>query len=153
MVDQSGVSCICGQSTGKDGRMAYTDDEKAQMRNAAFGAVFLVSKAEPGMIDMVKESFAASKAMTKATGEMQGVFKSGGMPKIPKGDPSSTEQSVLAGLSSSVQMISTKAPQDVDAYRHVVLDACTSAAEAGGGGVSGTETQMLSKVMSALGMS
>jgi hypothetical protein len=132
--------------------MPYTDDEKQQMRNAAFGAVFLVSKAEPGMIDMVKESFAASKAMTKATGDMQAVFKGGGMPKMPKGDPSQMEQTVLSGLSSSVAAISAKSPQDVDAYRHVVLDACTSAAEAAGGGVNPNETQVLSKVMSALGM-
>jgi hypothetical protein len=133
--------------------MTYTDDEKAQLRNAAFGAVFLVSNAEPGMIDMVKESFAASKAMTKATGEMQGILRKGGLPKIPKGDPTALEQSVLTGLSSSVQMISTKQPQDLEPYRHVVLDACTSAAEAAGGGVGDDETRMLSKVMSALGVS
>lgn len=131
----------------------YTDDEKKQMRTAAFGAVFLVSQADPGMIDMIKESFAASKAINKATGDMQAVFKGGGMPKMPKGSPAEMEQAILAGLQSSVAAISSKEPADLDAYRHVVLDACTSAAEAAGGGVNPDETAALSKVMGALGMS
>jgi len=48
----------------------YTDSEKQSLRNAAYGAVFLVSNAEPGMLDMVKESFAASKSFAKASGDM-----------------------------------------------------------------------------------
>ena len=131
----------------------YTDDEKQQMRTAAFGAVFLVTKADPGMLDMVKESFAASKAMTKATGDMQAIFKSAGLPEMPKGNGPELEQSVLLGLQSSVAAITAKKPADLDDYRHVVLDACTSAAEAAGGGVSAAETAELSKVRGALGMS
>jgi hypothetical protein len=130
----------------------YTDVEKQQMRNAAFGAVFLVSQADPGMFDMIKESFAASKALSKAPGEMQAVFKGMSMPKVPKGDPSQVESAVLADLSSSIATISAKDPAQLDAYRQTVLEACTSAAEAGGGGVDPNETAVLSKVMSALGI-
>jgi hypothetical protein len=130
----------------------YTDAEKQQMRTAAFGAVFLVSQADPGMLDMVKESFAASKAMSKATGDMQSVFRGGGLPKMPKGNKSEMEQSVLSALQSSVAAISAKQPADLDPYRRVVLDACTSAAETAGGGVSPAETTALSKVKGALGM-
>jgi hypothetical protein len=131
----------------------YTDDEKKQMRNAAFGAVFLVTRADPGMFDMIKESFAASKALAKAPGEMQAVFKGGGMPKMAKGDASQIEVSILSELSTSAEVISAKDPAQLDAYRQTVLDACASAAEAAGGGVNPAETAMLSKVMIALGMS
>jgi hypothetical protein len=130
----------------------YTDPEKQQMRSAAFGAVFLVSQADPGMFDMIKESFAASKALAKAPGEMQAVFKGMSVPKMPKGDPSQIEAAVLSDLSSSVATISAKDPAQLNAYRQTVLDACTSAAEAAGGGVDPNETQVLSKVMSALGI-
>jgi hypothetical protein len=133
-------------------RESFTDAEKRQMRTAAFGAVFLVSNADPGMFDMIKESFAASKAFAKAPPEMQAIFKGGGMPKMPKGDASQIERQVLAGLSSSVAVISAKDPGDLNAYRHTVLDACTSAAETAGGGVAPAETEALGKVMSALGM-
>ena len=131
----------------------YTDDEKQQMRSAAFGAVFLVSKADPGMFDTIKESFAASKAIAKAPADMQAIFKGGGIPKMPKGNASDMESAILTGLQSSVAAISAKQPADLDSYRHVVLDACTSAAETAGGGVSPTETAALSKIMGALGMS
>jgi hypothetical protein len=129
----------------------YTDDELQKMRSGAFGAVFLVSKADPGMFDMIKESFAASKALAKAPGDMQSVFK--GMPKLPKGDASQMEGTVLSDLSSSVAVISAKDPEQLNAYRQTVLDACTSAAEAAGGGVNPAETATLSKVMTALGLS
>jgi len=128
----------------------YTDAEKQSMRSAAFGAVFLVSQADPGMIDMIKESFAASKSFAKASGDIQGVFRGMSVPKIPKGNPGEIETGVLSQLSSSVETLQTRAPADVDAYRHIVLDACTSAAEAAKG-VSAPETEMLSKVMKALG--
>jgi hypothetical protein len=129
----------------------YTDDELQKMRSGAFGAVFLVSKADPGMFDMIKESFAASKALAKAPGDMQSVFK--GMPKLPKGDAAQMEGTVLSDLSSSVAAISAKDPEQLNAYRQTVLDACTSAAEAAGGGVNPAETATLSKVMTALGLS
>ncbi len=131
----------------------FTDEEKQQMRTAAFGAVFLVSQADPGMFDMIKESFAASKSLAKAPGSMQAVFKGGGLPKMPKGDAAQIEQQVLAQLSSSVAVISAKDPGDLNAYRQTVLDACTSAAETAGGGVQPAETAVLGKVMTALGMS
>jgi len=130
----------------------FTDEEKKQMRTAAFGAVFLVSQADPGMFDMIKETLAASKSLAKAPPEMQSIFKGGGLPKVPKGDAAQIEQEVLAQLSSSVAVISAKDPADLEAYRHTVLDACTSAAESAGGGVQPSETAALGKVMSALGM-
>jgi hypothetical protein len=128
----------------------YSDSEKQQLRNAAFGAVFLVSQADPGMIDMIKESFAASKSFAKASGDLQGVFRGMSMPKIPKGNPQDIETGVLSQLSSSVAAIQAKSPPDVQPYQHIVLDACTNAAEAAKG-VTAPETEMLSKVMRALG--
>lgn len=128
----------------------YTDSEKQQLRSAAFGAVFLVSRAEPGALDMIKESMAASKSFAQASGDLQGVFRGMSMPKIPKGSPADIEAGVLSQLSNSVATIGAKAPQDVDPYRRIVLDACNSAAGAAKG-VSASESEMLAKVMQALG--
>jgi hypothetical protein len=133
-----------------DGMTDLTDTDKQQLRSAALGAVFLVSHAEPGMIDMIKESFAASKSFAKASGDMQGVFRGLRMQSIPKGSPAEVEAGVLAQLSTSVAALQARSPKDVDAYRHIVLDACTSAAEAAKN-VSPTEAATLSKVMKALG--
>jgi len=128
----------------------YTEPEKQLLRGAAFGAVFLVANAEPGMMDMIKESFAASKSFAGASGDMQGIFRGMSMPKMPKGGSGQMEAGVLADLSTSVQTVARKAPEDVEAYRHIVLDACTNCAQAAGGGVSAPETEMLGKVNTAL---
>ncbi len=40
----------------------YSDQERKTLRTAAFGAIYLVSSAEPGLMDMVKETVAGSKA-------------------------------------------------------------------------------------------
>lgn len=128
----------------------YSDSEKQTLRNAAYGAVFLVSNAEPGMFDMIKESFAASKSFAQASGDMQGVFRGMSMPSIPKGNPADLEPGVLSELSNSVKTLEQKAPDDADAYRHIVIDACTNAAQAAKG-VSAAETEMLGKVTAALG--
>jgi len=128
----------------------YTDSEKQMLRGAAFGAVFLVSNAEPGMFDMIKESFAASKSFASASGDMQGIFRGMGMPKPTKGNPQEIEANVLSDLSSSVKTLEQKDPGDADAYRHIVIDACTNAAQAVRG-ISAPETEMLGKVTAALG--
>ena len=128
----------------------YTDSEKQQLRSAAFGAVFLVSRAEPGMMDMIKESMAASKSFAQASGDLQSVFRGMSMPKIPKGNPSDVEAGVLSQLTNSVATIEAKAPQDVDPYRRIVLDACNNAAQAAKG-VTAPESDMLAKVMQAMG--
>jgi hypothetical protein len=130
----------------------FTDDEKKQLRTAAFGAVFLVSQADPGMFDTIKESFAASKSFAQASGDLQDVFRGMSMPSVPKGSKDQVEQSILGDLSASVATLQTKSPQELEAYRHVVLDACASAAKAAKG-VSPGETAALSKVTSALGAS
>jgi hypothetical protein len=128
----------------------FTDEEKSTMRNAAFGAVFLVSRADPGMLDMIKESFAASKSFATASGDLQGVFRGMSMPQMPKGSPQELEADVLSELSASVSTLQSKSPSDVEPYRHLVLDACTNAAEAAKG-VSAKESEALSKVRGALG--
>jgi len=45
--------------------MSLSDEEKTTVRNAAFGAVYLVSNADPGVFSMIKESFAASAALAR----------------------------------------------------------------------------------------
>ncbi len=128
----------------------YTDTEKQTLRSAAYGAVFLVSKAEPGALDMIKESIAASKSFARAGGDMQDVFRGMSMPKMPKGSQKDIEAGVLSELSTSVKTLEQKAPSDVDAYRQIVIDACTNAAQATKG-VTAPETEILGKVKQALG--
>jgi len=128
----------------------YTDQERQTLRTAAFGAVFLVSNADPGFFDMVKESFAGSKALAGTTPELRDLLKSGGIPQIPKGSPTEVESNVLSALQDSTSILQAKNPAELDAFRTAVVTACDRVANAAGG-VHEAETAAVGKVKAALG--
>jgi hypothetical protein len=129
----------------------YSDQERQTLRSAAFGAVFLVSHAEPGMFDAVKESFAGSKAFAAASPELRDVLKKGGIPKIPGGSPTDIESGVLAALTESKQILEGKGQSELDGFRTVVTNAVEQAAAAADD-VSPREVAAISKVKTALGV-
>ena len=49
----------------------YSDNERDTVRSAAFGAMLLVSKADPGFFATFKESMAGSKVLAKASPELR----------------------------------------------------------------------------------
>lgn len=128
----------------------YTDEEKATLRNAAFGAMMLVSAADPGFFAMFKESMAGAKALASAPPELRDLLKGGGMPSVPKGDRAQVEADVLQQVQQAVQILQAKAPQDLESYRAVVVAACDHVAEASEG-VAASETAAIAKVKAAIG--
>ena len=131
---------------------AYSDEERDTVRSAAFGAVALVSKADPGFFAMFKESMAGSKAFTTASPELQELLKSGGMPNLPKGSSDEIDKSILSSVERAVAILQAKGPDEVEGFRAVVVDACNKVAEASKG-VAPAETEAIGKVKSALGVS
>jgi hypothetical protein len=137
---------------GQDRAMTeYTEQEKRTMRTGVFGAVALVSNAEPGMLDMFKEGIAGVKALNATSPELRDVLK-GGIPQFPK-SPSELESAVLNDLAQSTRILQEKSPAELDGFRDLVVSACDKAAAAGGGGVQGSEAAEIGKVKQALGMS
>jgi len=129
----------------------YTDQERDTIRNAAFGALTLVSAADPGFLSMFKESMAGAKALAAAPANLQDVLKSGGMPPIPKGSQEEIKASVLAALKQSKDIIMAKAPQDLQPFQAVIAEAINQVATAHEG-ISGTERQVIDEVRAAVGM-
>ncbi len=127
----------------------YTDQERQTLRTAAFGAVYMVSSAEPGFFDMVKESFAGSKAFAKSP-ELRDILRSGGMPQMPSGSPDEIEQNVLSALTESQQILGAKGPEELDGFRSALSDAVDQVANAAGG-TSEREVEALDKVKTAIG--
>jgi hypothetical protein len=128
----------------------YTDQERQTIRTAAFGAVYMVSSAEPGFFDTVKESFAGSKAFAQST-ELRDILRSGGLPKMPKGSPQEIEQGVLSALSESQQILASKGPDDLKGFQTAVSNAVDEVAKAAGGGASPVEAEAVGKVKAAIG--
>lgn len=130
----------------------YTDQERQTLRTAAFGAVYLVSSAEPGMLDMLKESFAGSKAFASASADLRDLLRAGGLPQIPKGAPADIESGVLAALSESTEILKSKGQNELDGFRGAVTKAVDQVAAAADD-VSPNETAAIGKVKAALGAS
>jgi len=129
----------------------YTDEERGTLRDAAFGAMMLVSQADPGFFAMFKESMAGAKVLAAAPPDLQQLFKGGGMPSVPKGAGAEVESAALGKLQQATAILQAKAPQDLPAYRDVIAAACDQVAQASGG-VKDAETAMITKVKAAAGI-
>ncbi|KKK07864.1 hypothetical protein [Micromonospora sp. HK10] len=126
-----------------------TADEQLTLRTGAFGAVFLVSNAEPGMLAMVRESMAASGALADASGVVRAALTSGPLPQLPRDSALEVEATVLPALGEAVRILRAKSPADVAAYRSVVLAAADRVAQAHRG-VAPAEAAVIEKIRQAL---
>ena len=128
-----------------------TAEEKSTLKTAAFGAVYLVSDADPGFFAMLKESFAASDALAGATGLIREVLTTGPLPRLPRAPVAEVEALVLPALERSVAILRDKAPAEVDNYQAAVVTAVEQAAHAAHG-VNAREADALAKVKAAVGV-
>ncbi|TQM62963.1 hypothetical protein [Humibacillus xanthopallidus] len=135
-------------TTGAPGA-TFTDDEHGTLRSAALLAGALVSRAEKGMFDSLKESFAASKAIAGSPPQIAALVGKGGFPELPKGTPEQVEARTLELLGQAVAILRAKAPDLVDGYRAMVLASCRDAAAAADD-TSGNEQAAIAKVEAAL---
>lgn len=128
----------------------YTDEERDTVRNAAFGAIALVSKADPGFFSSFKESLAGSKALASGPKEITEILRGGGFPTPPSGDAAAQEQAVVSGLTQAMGILGAKADGSAEAFKGVILEATRAVADASDG-VSPEEQAVLDKVTAALG--
>ena len=126
-----------------------TDDEAAVVRSAAMRAGVLVAAAEPGFLDTLKESFAASKAVRDAPPEIQRLIAQGGFPEMPTGDKAEVEGRTLELLRQAVGILEAKAPHLVEGYRATVLASARDVASAADD-VAASEEEAISKIQAAL---
>jgi hypothetical protein len=131
-------------------REPLTAEEKMTLKTAAYGAVSLVSNADPGVFSLVKESFAASNPFADATGLVKDALTTGRLPRLPNESLTELEAFVLPMLRRSVAILETKAPQELDNYRSTVVSAIDRAGRASRG-VNAAEVAMTAKVRDALG--
>ncbi|MET7471911.1 hypothetical protein ACFYON_04010 [Micromonospora sp. NPDC005686] len=126
-----------------------TADERLTLKTGAFGAVFLVSNAVPGMLAMVRESFAASGALAEVGGVVKEALTTGPLPQLPRDSALEVESVVLPALGRSVEILSAKSPEDVETYRSVVLAAAERVALAHRG-IEPAEAAAIEKIRQAL---
>ncbi|WP_431878555.1 hypothetical protein [Micromonospora marina] len=126
-----------------------TADERLTLKTGAFGAVFLVSNAVPGVLAMVRESFAASGALAEVGGVVKEALTTGPLPQLPRDSVLEIESVVLPALGRSVEILRAKSPDDVETYRSVVLAAAERVAQAHRG-IEPAEAAAIEKIRRAL---
>jgi len=125
---------------------AYTEAEGQTLRTAVFGAMVLVSTADPGSVD--EESHAGIRAMTLLPDDLRAVIAAA-PPSLPKGSASDVEEGVLAALKDAVQIIDEHDPREVPIFRGAVTEMVRSVAGADGE-VAAAEKEMVTRIVEAL---
>lgn len=133
-------------------RADFTEDEWETMRKGVTGAGMLVSIGDRDFTDTFGEVAALAKRLgeerkkSQLTGELAAGRPSGfGMTASPE----EVEAGTLEALRSATAILAAKAPDEVGAYRELVLEVAESVADAKGG-VKPGETGAIDKIKDAL---
>ncbi len=132
----------------------FDESEIETLHRGAMGAGLLVSVSDRGFFDTFKEAGVLGKHVAAARGssesavvrQVAAVHGTGFGVTTP---PAEIEAKTLEALRTSVQLLSTKAPAELGAYRAFVLDLARSVAAAAPGGDE-VEGAVLAKIEGAL---
>ncbi|HEX6339873.1 hypothetical protein [Umezawaea sp.] len=124
----------------------YTDVESRTLRRAVYGAMVLVSHADPGPV--VEERFAGLKAMVNLSRELREVLGASRV-RLPEGTDADLETAVLDALTASMKILTAKAPAEAEAFPAAMIAICEEVATADGQ-VAPAEDEMIAKVRAAL---
>jgi hypothetical protein len=132
-----------------------SESEIETLRKGAMGAGLLVSVSDRSFFDTFKEAGTLAKHVTAARGSSESsvvkqVAEGRGMGFGVTTPPAEIESGTLDALRSSIQVLESKAPGEVEAYRAFVLDLARSVAAAAPGGDE-SEAGTIAKIEAALG--
>jgi hypothetical protein len=136
------------------GKADFTEDEWKNLQQGVTGAGMLVSAAHRDFTDTFGEASAIAKQLaahheseSQLVRELAGTHTSGfGLIASPK----EVVEGTMNALGAAVAAVDAKAPDELDAYRGLVLDVATAVAEAKGG-VKDDEAAAIAKITQALG--
>jgi hypothetical protein len=136
---------------------AFTEAEWATLQKGVTGSGILVSMSDRDLTDTFGEAGAMGKYLagqhtagpTELVRAIAGTRGTGfGM----MSKPDEVRDETLAALRSSINVLSAKAPDEVEPYRALVVGLLGAVAEAKGGGTSPIEASAMGQVREALGV-
>jgi hypothetical protein len=133
----------------------FTQDEWDAMQQGITGAGMLVAISDRGFFDSFKEASALAKHVNEAhmkndSALVRELAQGHDRPFGATASPAEAEQATVATLQAAVAALAAKSPDDLPAYKQVVLDVAQSVAEAAKGVAPG-ETAALDAIRGALG--
>jgi hypothetical protein len=136
-------------------RADFTDEEWKAMQEGIAGAGMFVALVDRGFFDSFKEASALASHLREAQQHSDSVLirdlaTGKDRPFGMSDSPEEIEQKTAATLKQAVAVLEAKSPEDLPAYRQLVLDVAQSVAAAAKG-VSPQENQALESIRAALG--
>jgi hypothetical protein len=136
-------------------RADFTDEEWKAMQEGLTGAGMFVALADRGFFDSFKEANALAHHLREAHEHSDSVLirdlaTGHDRPFGMSASPEEIEQITVATLEQAVSVLGAKSPEDLPAYRQLVLDVAESVAAAAKG-VSPQENEALDRIRAALG--
>jgi hypothetical protein len=136
-------------------RSDFTEEEWKALESGITGAGMYVALVDRGFFDNFKEANALAKHVRDAHERSESplireLTAGHDRPFGMTASPEEVEQSTTEALRDGLAALEAKSPEDVAAYRAVVLDVAESVAGAAKG-VSATENAALEKIRAALG--
>jgi hypothetical protein len=133
----------------------FTEQEWESLQKGVLGAGLLVSLSDRSFFDTFKEAGALSKHVAAAkqgnTSELvREVADVRGTGFGVTSSPDKVEHETLEALRSAKAALESKAPEDLEPYRQLVVEVAQSVADAAGGGEA-AESGAIEKVRSAIG--
>jgi hypothetical protein len=137
-------------------RNDFTDAEWKALVKGLVGAGMIVSMSDRDLSDSFGEASAMAKYIAgqhMATGNdlVREITNRPGNPFGFTASPDKVRSETMQALGEAVAALTAKAPDDVAAYRDVVLGVARAVAAAKGGGESAVETEMVAQITTALG--
>jgi hypothetical protein len=138
-------------------RADFTDEEWKAMQEGIAGAGMYVALSDRGFFDSFKEASALAHHLKEAHEHSESVLvrdlaAGHDRPFGATASPDEVEHSTVATLEQAVSILQAKSPDDLPAYRQVVMEVAQSVAEAAKG-VSPPENQALENIRAAVGAS
>jgi hypothetical protein len=133
-----------------------TDTEIDVLRKGATGAGLLVAVSDRGFFDTFKEAGAMGKHLAAARGDAQSPLvrriaeERGGTGFGITSSAAEVESGTVEALTEATELLRSKAPDELDAYRSFVLDLARSVSSAAGGGDE-VEAAAIATIESAFG--
>ena len=133
----------------------FTDDEWKAMESGVAGAGTYVAMVDRGFFDTFKEASALAHHLRDAhersdSALIRELATGHDRPFGLTASPDEIERSTMGALEQAVAALTAKAPEELPAYKELVLDVAQSVAEAAKG-VSQQENSALDRIRAALG--
>ena len=132
----------------------FTEQEWESLQKGVTGAGLLVSLSDRGFFDTFKEAGALGKHMAQAkqasSSELiRELADTHGTGFGVTARPEEVERETMAALATAKATLESKAPDDLEPYRQLVLEVARSVADAAGGGEP-AEGEAITRIESAL---